>query len=163
MDMADGRSYLHNLVNDFDVAMLVTHTTNAMHARPMAIACLDDGIGAYLVTDINSLMVDEISANPHALLTFQSARKFASVRGELSVLRDRQLIEKMWKEVWKVWFPSGKSDLNIALLKFTAHEGEYWDNAGMQGLKYVYDAAKAYMSGAATPQFDDAQHAKVHL
>ena len=53
----------------------------------------------------------------------------------------------MWKEAWKIWFPIGKSDPNIALLKFTAHEGEYWDNAGMQGLKYVYDAAKAYVTG----------------
>ncbi len=162
MDTNDGRNRLHEVVNDFDVAMLVTHTANAMHARPMAIACLDDGIDAYLVTDINSLKVDEISANPYALLTFQGTRKFASVSGELTILRDRQLIEKMWKEAWKVWFPDGKSDPNIALLKFSAHEGEYWDNAGMQGLKYIYDAAKAYVTGE-TPQTDDAQHAKVRL
>ncbi len=102
MNTNDGRNHLYDLVNDFDVAMLVTHTANAIHARPMAIARMDDGIGAYLVTDINSLKIDEITVNPHAVLTFQSSRKFASVRGELKVLRDRQLIEKMWKESWKV-------------------------------------------------------------
>jgi len=32
----------------------------------------------------------------------------------------------------------------------------------MQGLKYVYDAAKAYVTGD-TPQSDDAQHATVRL
>jgi general stress protein 26 len=162
MDTNDGRKYLHEVVNDFDVAMLVTRTTNTIHARPMAIVHLDDGIDAYLVTDINSIKVDEIKANPRALLTFQSARKFASVSGELTVLRDRELIETMWKEAWKVWFPNGKSDPNIALLKFTALEGEYWDNAGMQGLKYVYNAAKAYIAGE-TPESDEAQHAKVSL
>ena len=162
MDMNDGRNNLHDVVNDFDVAILVTYTTSAMHARPMAIACLDDGTGAYLVTNNNSLKIDEIRANPNALLTFQSARTFASLRGEVTVLHDRQLIDKMWKAAWKIWFPIGKSDPNIALLKFTAHEGEYWDNAGMQGLKYVYDAAKAYVTGN-TPQSDDAQHAKVRL
>jgi len=162
MDMSDGRKRLHEVVNDFDVAMLVTHAADAMHARPMAIACLDEGIGAYLVTDIKSLKVDEISANPNALLTFQSGNKFASVRGELTVLHDRQLIEKMWKDSWKIWFPDGKSDPSIALLKFTAHEGEYWDDAGMQGLKYAYDVAKTYVTGE-TPKFNDAQHAKVHL
>lgn len=162
MDTNDARNHLHDVVKDFDVAMLVTHSATELHARPMAIASLEDGIVAYLVTDINSLKVDEIRANPLALLTFQNARKFASVRGEVMVSRDQQLIETLWKEVWKVWFPVGKSDPNIALLKFTAHEGEYWDNAGMQGLKYVYDAAKAYVSGAA-PNTDDAQHAKVHL
>jgi general stress protein 26 len=162
MDTNDGRSHLHDVVDDFDVAMLVTHTANTIHARPMAITHMDDDIGAYLVTDINSLLVDEICGNPKAVLTFQSARKFASVRGELTVLRDRQLIEKLWKEAWKVWFPAGKSDPHIALLKFEAHEGEYWDNAGMQGLTYVYDVAKAYMTGE-TPKTDEAQHAKVSL
>ena len=162
METTDGRKNLHDLMDDFDVAMLVTHSGNAMHARPMAIACLENGTDAYLVTDIKSLKVDEINANQHALLTFQSARKFASVRGELTVLQDRRLIEKLWKEVWKVWFPEGRSDPNIAVLKFTAQEGEYWDNAGMQGLKYVYDAAKAYVTGE-TLKTDNAQHGKVHL
>ncbi len=162
MDTNDGKTHLFDVVNDFDVAMLVTHTADTIHARPMAIASLDSGMGAYLVTDINSIKVEEISANPHAVLTFQSSRKFASVRGELTVLRDQALVERMWKETWKVQFPGGKSDPNIALLKFTAHDGEYWDNAGMQGLKYVYDAAKAYLSGE-TPKTDEGQHAKVPL
>ena len=162
MNTNDGRNHLHDVVNDFDIAMLVTHTANTIHARPMSIARLDEGLGAYLVTDVNSIKVDEISANPNAVLTFQSSKQFASVRGALTVVRDRQLIEQMWKEAWKVWFPGGKSDPNIALLKFTAHDGEYWDNAGMQGLKYVYDAAKAYLTGD-TIKTDEEQHAKVPL
>jgi hypothetical protein len=48
------------------------------------------------------------------------------------------------------------------LLKFTAHDGEYWDNAGLKGLRSVYDAAKAYVAGE-TPKTDGAQHAKVSL
>jgi general stress protein 26 len=162
MNTNDDMNHLYDVVNDFDVAMLVTHSSNAIHVRPMAVVRLDDGVGAYLVTHINSIKIDEIIANPQAALTFQSARKFASVRGELAVSRDRQLIEKLWKEAWKVWFPDGKSDPSIVLLKFTAHDGEYWDNAGMQGLKYVYDAAKAYVAGE-TPKTDDARHAKVRL
>ncbi len=162
MDTNDGRSHLYEVVNDFEVAMLVTQTAHAMHARPMAVASLDEGLGVYLVTALNSLKVDEISANPKALLTFQSARKFASVRGELTVLHDQPLVERMWKESWKVWFPEGKSDPNIALLKFTAHNGEYWDSGGMRGLKYVYDAARAYVAGEAL-KTDDAQNAKVSL
>jgi general stress protein 26 len=162
MNTNDGKNHLHDVVNDFEVAMLVTHTANTIHARPMVMASMDDGVGIYLVTDLNSVKVDEISVNPHAALTFQSTNKFASVRGELTVSQDRQLIEKMWKEAWKVWFPGGKSDQNIALLKFTAYEGEYWDNAGMQGLKYIYEVAKAYATGEKL-KTDDTQHAAIHL
>ena len=159
----DKKHHLHELVKDFDVAMLVTYTAEGMHARPMAISCLDDGIEAYLVTHINSIKVDEINANAKGMLTFQNAKQFASVRGDIAVMQARHLIEKMWKDVWKVWFPLGKSDSNIALLKFTADEGEYWDNAGLQGLKYIYKAAKAYVTGVAPQSAGNAQHAKVRL
>jgi general stress protein 26 len=162
MNENNGKKNLFDVVNDFDVAMLVTHAPHAIHARPMAIAQLDYGLGIYLITDINSIKVDEIATNQHALLTFQSARRFASVSGVVEVLLDPQLITEVWKESWKVWFPGGKTDPNIALLKFTAHEGEFWDNAGMQGLKYVYEAAKAYVTGE-TPEMDTAQHDTVQL
>jgi general stress protein 26 len=153
---------LYDVVKDFDETMLVTHSTRGMHARPMAIARLDENMMAYLLTDMNSIKVEEIRANPQALLTFQSARKFATVSGELTVDDDRALIGTLWKEIWKVWFPIGKSDPNIALLKFTPSEGEFWDNAGIQGLKYVYAAAKAYMAGE-RPKLDSEQHSKVSI
>lgn len=160
--MENSENNLYELVKNFDVAMLTTHQSNEMHARPMVIARLDKGMDAYLITDSDSVKVDEIGKNPHALLTFQSTRQFASVKGEITVEFDRELLETMWKETWKVWFPAGKSDPKIAILKFTAHEGEYWNNAGMQGLKYVFNAAKAYISGE-RPNSDSAQHNKVAL
>jgi general stress protein 26 len=162
MDTNEGRNHLNDVINDFTVAMLVTHTADEIHARPMAITRLDDGVDAYLVTNINSIKVDEVKANPQAVLNFQGASTYASVRGVLTFMPDPVLLEKLWKEAWKVWFPSGKSDPNIALLKFTAHEGEYWDNAGVNGLKYVYEAAKAYVAGE-LPKTDIAQHATVRL
>jgi hypothetical protein len=51
---------------------------------------------------------------------------------------------------------------DTVILKFTAHEGEYWDNSGMKGLKYVFDATKAYISGE-RPKPDSDQHNKVNL
>jgi hypothetical protein len=142
--------------------MLVTHHVKEMHARPMVIARLDKEMDVYLLTDSNSVKVHEISENPHATLTFQGTRQFVSMKGEVVVVHDKALLETMWKEAWKVWFPLGKTDPNIAILKFTAHEGEFWDNAGMQGLKFVYGAAKAYLTGE-RPKPDSAQHDKVTL
>ena len=153
---------LYDVVKDFDEAMLVTHGAHGIHARPMAIARLDESMTAYLLTDLTSIKIQEIHANPDALLTFQSASKFATVSGKLAVDDDRALIETLWKEIWKVWFPLGKSDPNIALLKFTPSEGEFWDNAGIQGLKYVYAVAKAYVAGE-RPKPDAEQHSKVHM
>jgi general stress protein 26 len=153
---------LYDVVKEFNEVMLVTHSSYGVHARPMAIARLDESMMVYLLTDMNSIKVQEIRANPHALLTFQSAKQFATVSGKLAVDDDRALIEALWKEVWKIWFPIGKSDPNIALLKFTPSAGEFWDNAGIQGLKYVYAAAKAYVAGE-RPKPDAEQHSKVSM
>jgi general stress protein 26 len=162
MEIDYGVKNLFDVVDDFDTAMLVTHTGTMFHARPMAIAQLDYGLGAYLVTDVNSLKIVEICINQGALLTFQSARRFASVRGKLEIVSDHQLVEKVWKAAWIISFPGGTTDPNIALLKFTAHEGEFWDNSGVQGLKYVYEAAKAYVTGEKVEP-DATQNAKVTL
>lgn len=160
--MENGKSNLYELVKSFDVAMLTTHRSKEMHARPMVIARLDKGMDAYLITDTDSVKVEEIDKNPHGLLTFQSARQFASVKGEITIDHDRALLKTMWKETWKIWFPKGIDDPKIAVLKFTAHEGEYWDNSGLQGLKYVFDATKAYISGE-RPKPDSDRHNKIKL
>ncbi len=49
------------------------------------------------------------------------------------------------------------------MLKFSAQDGEYWDNAGAQGLKFVFEAAKAYVKGETPKEEDQKQHAKVDL
>ncbi|MGH6609319.1 MAG: pyridoxamine 5'-phosphate oxidase family protein [Burkholderiaceae bacterium] len=155
--------HLYDLLKDFDTAMLVTRSTEGhMHARPMAVAELRADADAYFVTGIDSPKVEEIQANPDVTLVFQSSNQFASVCGRASVVRDPALIDRLWKEAWKVWFPKGKTDPSIALLKFDAQHGEYWDNAGAQGLKYAFEAAKAYVKGE-TPKEDQKQHAKVEL
>lgn len=157
------REHLYELLKDFDTAMLLTRTSDGhMHGRPMAVAELRPGADVLFATRLDSPKISEISENAEATLTFQSARQFASLCGHVSVVRDRALIDRVWKEAWKVWFPEGRSDPSLALLKFDTSHGEYWDNAGAQGLKYAMQAAKAYVKGQ-TPKTDDAQHAKVNL
>jgi general stress protein 26 len=140
----DTKEHLYELLQDFDTTMLVTvDNDGGLHARPMAVASLEADGDTYLVTSIESPKVAEITEYPHVTLTFQSSDQYAALRGRATVLRDRKLIEKLWKEAWKVWFTKGKDDPAIALLRFDAESGEYWDNSGMQGLKYAYSAAKS--------------------
>ena len=158
------REHLYDLLKDFDTAMLVTRSADGhMHSRPMAIAELRRDSDIYLVTSIDSPKVDEIQANPGVTLTFQSSNQYASLSGGATIVRDRALIDRLYKEAWKVWFPQGRNDPSIALLQFNAQHGEYWDNAGAEGLKYVFEAAKAYVKGEQPKDVDQQQHAKVTL
>jgi general stress protein 26 len=155
--------HLYDLLRDFDTAMLITRAADGhLHARPMAIAELRADADAYFVTSIDSPKIAEIEADADVLLTFQSERQYAAVYGRANVIQDRQLIDRLWKEAWKLWFPRGKSDPSIALLRFDAERGEFWDNAGTRGVQYAFEAAKAYLRGE-TPQPDPEQHGRARL
>lgn len=157
------QQHLYELLKDFDTAMLVTRSADGnMHARPMAVAELEPNADAYFVTSIESPKVAEIEADPRVTLTFQGPNRFAAVAGRASVVRDRELLDRLWKEAWKVWFPKGKEDPDVSLLKFDAEHGELWDNAGAKGIKFAFEAAKAYAKGERV-QTDGDRHQSVDL
>ena len=160
--MEDGE-HLYDLLSGFDTAMLVTRGADGhLHARPMAVAELRSDADAYFVTNVDSPKVAEIYADADVLLTFQSANQYAAVYGRVNVVRDAALIDRLWKEAWKIWFPRGKADPGIALLRFDAERGEFWNNAGVQGVQYAFQAAKAYVTGE-PPRPDAEQHGRVRL
>ena len=111
---------------------------------------------------LTSPKIAEIEADPRVVLTFQNASQFAAIQGRATVFRDRALIEKLWSESWRVWFPGGKEDPDLCLLKIDAESAEYWDNSGFQGIKFAFQSMKAIMTGQ-PPQKDDRQSAKVDL
>lgn len=160
--MEDGE-HLYELLQGFDTAMLVTRAQDgSLHARPMAVAELRADADAYFVTSSDSPKVAEINADADVLLTFQSSSQYAAIYGRVNVVRDRDLIERLWKEPWKVWFPRGKSDPTIVLLRFDAERGEFWNNAGLRGVQYAFEAAKAYVRGEPI-RTDDGQHGRLRL
>lgn len=159
----DTQQHLYDLVKDFKTAMLVTMPgAGGVHARPMAVAEMKPDADVYFVTSIDSPKVAEIEANPDVLVTFQGRSEFAALYGTVSVSRDRALIDRLWSETWKAWFPNGKDDPSISVLTFRAREGEYWDSSGLEGAKYLFEGMKAILKGR-RPEVDQTQHAKVKL
>lgn len=159
----DEGKHLYELIEDFDTAMLVTRAHDGhLHARPMAVAELRADADVYFVTGVDSPKVGEIYADADVLVTFQNARQYAALYGRVNVTQDRALIDRLWKEAWQVWFPRGKSDPSIALLRFDAERGEFWDNSALKGLSYAFEATKAYVRGE-QPQVKPEQHGRVRL
>lgn len=163
MGMAAKQERLYDVIKDFDEALLVTSTPNGRcHARPMAVAEIREDGDIFFATSVDSPKIVEIAANPEVVVTFQGRAQFAAVAGRAEVIKDRDLIEQLWSEAWKVWFPKGMSDPSLCLIRVDGRAGEYWDNAGMQGIKHAFQQAKAYVQGR-TPLKDEKQNAKVRL
>lgn len=147
----------------FHQAMLITRSAdNKLSARPMVIAQLEDDGDLWFATDVDSGKVEDLTADPQVAVTMSGGGSYVSISGQARVVRDREKIDQLWNESWRLWFPEGKSDPRLALINVTASQGEYWSHSGIERFQFLFDAAKAYATGQ-RPKMDDAQHAKVKL
>lgn len=161
--MTDTKEHLHELLKDFSGAMLTTRTAGGgLHVRPMAVAKLADNDELYFATGLSSPKISEIANDPEVSVTFQGTTEYAALYGVARVIRDRQTIEKLWSETWRVWFPGGKHDPDLCLLAIAPKSAEYWDNSGSRGFKYLFNGLKAILQKS-TPETDETQHAKISL
>ena len=153
------RKRLSTLLSLFDTAMLVTRTGDGgMRARPLSIAESQDDGAMYFSTAVDSPKVEELEADPHVNVVMQDGRRFVSLSGTATVVRDRLVIERLWRPAWKVWFPLGKDDPSLCLLRIDATEAAYWDLSGTTGIRYAFEIAKAYVKGGRPPSDDDERH-----
>jgi general stress protein 26 len=157
---------LRELLADFDAAMLVTRTpAGELRSRPMAVAEIQPGGCMWFLTERNSGKLEEIARDSHVNVAMQSERKFVSISGQAVTVDDRRKVEELWNEAWRVWFPEGKNDPTLVLIKVQGEHGEYWDNSGTSGIKYLIEAGKAYLTGTKPREVesDPAVHGKVAM
>jgi general stress protein 26 len=67
---------------------------------------------------------------------------FACLAGTAVVHNDAGMIEKLWSNQAQAWFPGGKTDPNLALLRFDIDDAELWETDMSLGgkLKMVFGA-----------------------
>jgi general stress protein 26 len=52
---------------------------------------------------------------------------FACLAGTAQIQNDRALIDKLWNKQVEAWFPGGKEDPNLALLRIDIDSAELWE------------------------------------
>lgn len=83
---------------------------------------------------------------------------FATVHGRLSLSQDRAIVDKLWNRYVAAWYPKGKDDPNLALLRFDAETAEIWlDGSSLvAGVKALLgaDPKKDYEKNVAEVRLD---------
>lgn len=152
------------LLDSFDDAMLVTQAEDGrLRARPMRIAERQDDCALVFVTSWESGKVDEIREESQVNVNLQGGGKYLSLSGTAVLNRDKQKIAELWNKTWEVWFPEGKDDPEITLIRVVPAEGEYWDMSDVQGLKFLIQAGKAWLSGEKLHPVGKDLHGKVEM
>jgi general stress protein 26 len=161
----DQTEKVRELLKDFKTAMLVTQATGRPgRARPMAIARVDEDCSVWFFTARATEKVGEIRSDNHVLVTCQDERsRYLSLSGKAELIGDRGKARELWRESYKTWFPAGLDDPELLLIRVQPSDAEYWDNQGVNGIRYLFEAAKAYISGVRPKVPEGQQHGKVGL
>lgn len=122
---------LRELVKDIDYCMLTTMDEGHLRSRPMSInGEIEPNGDLWFFTYASSHKVDEVNNQHQVNVSFADPHKqrYVSLSGMAEVVRDRNKMQQLWKPELKAWFPQELDEPEIALLKVSVAQAEYWDS-----------------------------------
>ncbi|MET0581925.1 MAG: pyridoxamine 5'-phosphate oxidase family protein [Pseudoxanthomonas sp.] len=140
-ERSDNIRHLANLIKDVEIAMLTTTQADGkLVSRPLGTQQVEFDGDLWFATGADSEKVAEIKANPRVNVAYASASQntYVSVSGKASIVADRAKIEELWSPAMKIFFPEGKDDPNLRLIRVRAESAEYWDGPGTAIGKALY-------------------------
>jgi general stress protein 26 len=140
---------LAKLIKGIGIAMLTTRDDDGtLRARPMQTQDQAFDGTLWFFTQASSHKVLEIDREHQVNLSYAKPdeNRYVSVSGTAALVRDRARIDELWSPVLKAWFPKGKDDPDVALLRVDVAKAEYWDASSPTIVKLV-GFAKAVLTG----------------
>lgn len=135
-------------VKDIKTAMLVTlEDDGCLRSRPMQLLQIS-GKDLLFLTGYQSGISHEIGHDSHVNVSFADDHRkiFVSLSGTAAISKDAATIDELWHDTYRAWFPQGKNDPNIAVLRVSVDHAEYWDTPSGPAVK-VMSLAKAVLTG----------------
>jgi general stress protein 26 len=140
---------LAKLIKGIQIAMMTTRDDDGtLRARPMQTQSEEFDGTLWFFTQASSHKVHEIDHEHQVNLSYAEPgnNRYVSVSGTATLVRDRAKIDELWTPVLKAWFPKGKDDPDVALLKVDVTKAEYWDSPSSTIVKLV-GFTKAVLTG----------------
>lgn len=120
---------LRDLIQDVDTAMLTTIDGGVLRSRPMDTQEVEFDGDLWFMTSTENHTVDEINKDNRVNVSYAMPDDdtYVSVSGRAEFTTDQAKINELWSPAHKAWFPEGKDDPNLILLKVAVEQAEYWD------------------------------------
>jgi general stress protein 26 len=129
------------------------------HARPMTAQLEPTQNAIWFFTAADHAIVqnlDERAGANRAIATFTSKGHdlFATLHGSLHVDDNRAVLDRLWNRVIAAWYPGGKTDPKLVLLRLDPERAEIWLNESsiFTGIKLLLgsDPKQDYKENVAT-------------
>ena len=100
-----------------------------LNVRPMTTQQVDDDGSFWFLSSSTSEKNRDILENSHVQLFYSnpSSSEFLTVYGTCAIVTAKSKVHELWTSLAKAWFPGGKDDPTLTLLRLTPDEAHYWD------------------------------------
>lgn len=153
---------LKEMATDIQFCMFCTiGYTGTISSRPMTTNEVDEDGNIWFFTNKLSEVSIEADQKNNVCLAYAcpSTNDYLSVTGTASIVLDKTKIRELWKPGNKVWFPLGVDDPELALIKVSPVNAEYWDSSANK-MVILFSMVKAAITG--TP-YSEGEHGKLRL
>ena len=141
---------VRDLIDDIKIGMMTTVDEDGnLVSRPMATMQVDEDGSLWFFTKKNTPKTDQITHNEHKVnIAFADVAdaSYVSVSGHAEEVYDRAKIDELWSPIAKPWFPDGKDDPSLILLKVYPDMAEYWDSTSSRMVR-LFEMARAILTG----------------
>lgn len=124
------RNTLRELLGSMQYALLTTHAPDgALVSRPLQLLQADGDNVLWFFTSAASAKVDEIARDARVNVAFAepSSRRFLSISGRAALLTDRAKVDELWSAAQTIFYPHGRDDPALTLLRVIPDSAHYWD------------------------------------
>lgn len=135
------------LVKASRIALLTTINEHGQLAsRPLAVQEVEFDGDLWFFSQDPSDKTAEIAANPQVNVSLESGKGYVSIAGTAEIVHDAAKVEELWTKQVEAWFPEGREDPSIALIKVHADTAEYWSTDDPKPVVF-FKLAKAAVTG----------------
>ncbi len=120
---------LWELIDGIKIAMLTTRDGDVLRSRPMELIQTERDGTLWFFTYASSHKTSEVESENAVNLSFADKKNqnYVSISGIAAVVRNRAKAQDLWTEELRTWFPRGLDDPELALLRVSVRQAEYWD------------------------------------
>jgi len=142
----DAIKKIKDFVNDIKVCMFCTSVTDMpFRTRPMSTLEVDDEGNIWFFSAKSSDKNDEIKNDDTVQLIYSknSDVHFLTITGKATIVEDQAKKDELWNPIVKAFFPEGKDDPNLSLVKIKPEAAHYWDTINGKMITWFKMAASA--------------------
>lgn len=161
LDRKDLETRLWKALDDERIGMLGLTGEAGSHFHPMTAFCDKDLGAVWFFTRRDTELVQRLVQGGKAMFNLVSKDRelWACIGGTITEQHDADRIDKYWGPMVAAWFPEGKDDPELTLLRLDVDDAEVWvSNKGP--IRFAFEIARANLTDQ---EPDVGQHARLNL